>query len=43
MAQKLNLNLPSADDLFSIQEEREDAQRERVIDLPLGLSRWKAA
>ena len=35
MAQKLNLNLPSADDLFSTKEEREDAQRERVIDLPL--------
>jgi ParB family chromosome partitioning protein len=35
MAQKLSLNLPSADDLFSTQEEREDAQRERVIDIPL--------
>jgi len=35
MAQKLSLNLPSADNLFSTQEERDDAQRERVIDLPL--------
>ncbi len=35
MAQKLSLNLPSADDLFSSQEEREDAQREKVIDLPI--------
>jgi len=35
MAQKLNLNLPSADDLFSTQDERDDAKRERVMDLPL--------
>ena len=35
MAQKLSLNLPSADDLFSSQEEREDAQREKVVDLPI--------
>ena len=35
MAQKLNLNLPSADDLFSTQAERDDAKRERVVDLPL--------
>ena len=35
MAQKLNLNLPSADDLFSTQEEREDAQREKVLEIPL--------
>lgn len=35
MAKELKLNLPSADDLFSTQEEREDAQRERVMDLPL--------
>lgn len=35
MARELNLKLPSADDLFSTQEERDDAQRERVIDLPL--------
>jgi hypothetical protein len=33
MAQKLSLNLPSADDLFSTQEEREDAQREKVVDI----------
>ena len=31
----LTLPLPSADSLFSTQEERDDAQRERVIDLPL--------
>ena len=35
MARELNLKLPSADDLFSTQDERDDAQRERVIDLPL--------
>ena len=34
MAKKLELNLPSADDLFSTQEERDDAKRERVIDIP---------
>ena len=35
MAQKLNLNLPSADDLFSTQEERDDAKLEKVVELPL--------
>lgn len=35
MAKGLNLNLPSADDLFSTQEERDDAKRERVVDVPL--------
>jgi ParB family chromosome partitioning protein len=35
MANGIKLNLPSADDLFSTQEEREDAHRERVVDLPL--------
>jgi len=35
MAKELKLNLPSADDLFSTQEERDDAKLERVIDLPL--------
>lgn len=35
MAKELKLNLPSADSLFSTQEERDDAKRERVIDLPL--------
>jgi len=35
MAQKLNLNLPSADDLFSTQADRDDAQREKVVDVPL--------
>jgi ParB family chromosome partitioning protein len=33
MAQKLNLNLPSAGSLFSTQEERDDAKREKVIDI----------
>ena len=36
MAQKLNLALPPADDLFTTQEERDDAKLERVVDLPLG-------
>ena len=35
MAKELKLNLPSADDLFSTQEERDDRGRERIIDLPL--------
>jgi len=35
MAKELKLNLPSADDLFSTQEERDDRGRERVVDLPL--------
>lgn len=35
MAKELKLNLPPADDLFTTQEERDDARRERVIDLPL--------
>jgi len=35
MPKELNLKLPSADDLFTTQDERDDAQRERVMDLPL--------
>lgn len=35
MAKELKLNLPSADDLFSTQEERDDARREKVLDIPL--------
>ena len=35
MKQGLKLNLPPADDLFTTQEERDDAKRERVLDLPL--------
>ena len=35
MARELKLNLPPADDLFTTQEERDDAKRERVVDLPL--------
>lgn len=35
MARDLKLNLPSADDLFSTQEERDDAKREKVLDIPL--------
>lgn len=35
MAKELKLNLPPADDLFTTQEERDDAKRERVIDLSL--------
>lgn len=30
-----NLNLPSADDLFSTQEERDEAKRESVKDIPI--------
>lgn len=36
MAKKMPiLNLPSADDLFTTQEERDDSQREKVLDIPL--------
>ena len=36
MAKKtLALNLPSADDLFSTQESRDDASREKVMEIPL--------
>jgi len=31
----IKLNLPSADDLFSTQESRDDARREKVLDIPL--------
>ena len=31
----IKLNLPSADDLFSTQESRDDARREKVLDVPL--------
>ena len=36
MANAIKLNLPSADDLFTTQEERDDMKRERVMDIPLG-------
>jgi ParB family chromosome partitioning protein len=32
---KLSLTLPSADDLFTTQEERDDLKREKVTDIPL--------
>lgn len=36
MAKKMpTLNLPSADDLFTTQEERDDSQREKVLNIPL--------
>jgi ParB family chromosome partitioning protein len=35
MAKRINLNLPSADDLFTTQEERDDAKREKVVELLL--------
>lgn len=31
----INMKLPSADDLFSTQEERDEAKRERVRDIRL--------
>lgn len=31
----INMNLPSADDLFSTQEERDEAKRESVRDIRL--------
>ena len=35
MANVIKLNLPSADDLFTTQEERDDAGREKVMEIPL--------
>lgn len=35
MAKELKLNLPSADSLFTTQEERNDAKREKVLDIHL--------
>jgi len=35
VAKEIKLNLPSVDDLFSTQEERDDAQREKVMQIPL--------
>ena len=35
MATKLEFNLPSADDLFSTQEQRDDAKREKVTDIAI--------
>ncbi|MCU6733498.1 RNA-binding domain-containing protein [Diplocloster agilis] len=32
---EIKLNLPAADDLFSTQEERNEAKREYVADIPL--------
>lgn len=32
---EIKLNLPAADDLFSTQEERDEAKREYVADIPL--------
>ena len=37
MAQKFALNLPLADDLFSTQDERDAANLERVMEIPLDL------
>ena len=31
----IKMNLPAADDLFSIQEERDQEQREYLLDIPL--------
>ena len=35
MPKEIKFNLPSVDDLFSTQEERDDAKREKVMDIPL--------
>lgn len=34
MAKELKLNLPPADDLFTTQEERDDAKREKIVIVP---------
>ena len=36
---EIKLPLPAADDLFSTQEERDEAKREYVADIPLELYR----
>jgi ParB family chromosome partitioning protein len=35
MAKKIEFKLPHADDLFSTQEQRDDAQREKLVDIAL--------
>lgn len=35
MAREIKMSLPSADSLFSTQEERDDAKREKVLEIPL--------
>ena len=35
MKPALSLNLPQAADLFTTQEERDDARREKVVTIPL--------
>ena len=35
MSKEIKLNLPPVDDLFSTQESRDDARREKVMDVPL--------
>jgi ParB family chromosome partitioning protein len=35
MSKKIELDLPSVDDLFTTQEQRDDKQREKVMDIPL--------
>jgi ParB family chromosome partitioning protein len=35
MAKELKFNLPAADDLFTTQEERDDAKREKVLDISI--------
>ena len=35
MPKELKLSLPSVDDLFSTQDERDDANREKVLEIPL--------
>ena len=35
MGKKIELNLPSADDLFTTQEERDEANLEKIIYIPL--------
>ena len=35
MPKEIKLNLPRADDLFTTQEERDDAKREKVMEIPL--------
>lgn len=32
---EINFNLPSADDLFSTQEERDEAKREMIMEIPI--------
>jgi ParB family chromosome partitioning protein len=36
MRRKIDLPLPTVDELFTTQEQRDDARREKILDVPIG-------